>query len=196
MDKPMKAFVAGLLIGIAFELTMPALAIGVDTAAIASERNDGQWLSYGRSYSEQRFSPLAQVNNENVGRLGLEWSLDLPDARSLEATPLAVDGTLYFTTSWAVVYAVDGATGRVLWVFDPESRQVMAEKPERLRTAWSTHRGVAFWNGKVYVGTSDGRLIALGATTGKPIWSVQTFDCVSACNIAPLSRGIGVQNWL
>jgi quinohemoprotein ethanol dehydrogenase len=191
MSKLLKALVAGSLIGMATELIVPAVGTEVDTAAIASEGSDGQWLSYGRNYSEQRFSPLAQVTKDNVGRLGLEWFLDLPNARSLEATPLAVDGILYFTTSWSVVYAVDGATGRVLWVFDPESRQVMSTTPERLKTAWGTHRGVAFWKGKVYLGTSDGRLIALGAKTGKPIWSVQTFDPDSPRTITSAPRVFG-----
>jgi quinohemoprotein ethanol dehydrogenase len=165
-----------------------ARAAVVDGAAIASDRNDGEWLSYGRNYSEQRFSPLDQVSKETVNRLGLEWSLDLADARSLVGTPLAVDGTLYFTTSWAVVYAVDASTGKVRWVFDPHSAGELAKTPGKARIVWGTHRGVAFWKGKVYVGTTDGRLIALAADSGKPLWSVQTFDPASSRFISAAPR--------
>ena len=179
---------AAALIGAVVVSPSAAGTFEVDGAAIASDRNDDQWLSYGRNYSEQRFSPLEQIDKSNVGRLGLAWYLEVPDARSLVATPLAVDGVLYFTTSWSVVYAVDGVSGKVLWTFDPESRSVMAKSPGRMQGAWGTNRGVAFWKGKVYVGTTDGRLIALAADTGKVIWSVQTLDPESTLTITGAPR--------
>jgi quinohemoprotein ethanol dehydrogenase len=151
-------------------------ATDVDGAAIASADLGAQWLSYGRNYSEQRFSPLDSIDRTTVTKLGLQWYLDLPDTHSLESTPLAVDGVLYFTTSWGVVHAVDAAGGKELWTYDPQALDVLAQAPERLRIQWGTNRGVAFWKGKVYVGTPDGRLVALAADTGKPVWSVQTFD--------------------
>jgi quinohemoprotein ethanol dehydrogenase len=165
---------AGLILSVV--ASRGADATDVDGAAIASADMGAQWLSYGRNYAEQRFSPLDAINKTTVQKLGLQWYLDLPDTHSLEATPLAVDGVLYFTTSWGVVHAVDAVRGKELWTYDPKSLDVFAQSPKRLRAQWGTHRGVAFWKGKVYVGAPDGRLIALAADTGKPVWSVQTLD--------------------
>lgn len=171
--------IAPLLLALCSFVAPGAPAAGatrVDGQALADPGLPSQWLGHGRNYSEQRFSPLTQIHAGNVSRLGLAWSLDLDDARSLQATPLAVDGVLYFTTGWSVVYAVDGVSGKVLWKYDPRSRERMADQPHRLKIAWGTHRGVAFWMGKVYVGTTDGRLVALSARNGRELWSVQTFD--------------------
>jgi quinohemoprotein ethanol dehydrogenase len=103
--------------------------------------------------------------------LGLAWSLDLPDEHVLEATPLAVDGVLYFTGSYAAVYAVDAVTGKLLWKFDP---QVWKQNPAKLRFTLPVNRGAAYADGRVFAGTMDGRLIALDAKTGKLLWSAQT----------------------
>ncbi len=145
----------------------------VDGAAIADESQGANWLSYGRTYSEKRFSPLAQITNANVSQLGVDWYLDLPDARMLVNTPLVVDGVLYFEAGYNVVHAVDAATGAVLWQYDP---QVIETAGERLRIMWDQSRGLAFWKGKVYSATIDGRLIALDAATGKELWNVMTVD--------------------
>lgn len=153
-----------------------ARAEGGSRPAAALHESPDEWLSYGRDYSEQRFSPLTDIDAQSVPRLGLKWYLDLPAARSLQATPLAVNGVLYFTTSWAVVYAVEARGGKVLWTYDPQVRQVLAKDPRRMIINWGTHRGVAYWNNRIYVATNDGRLVALAADTGKPRWSVQTFD--------------------
>lgn len=83
----------------------------VDGAAIADESQGANWLSYGRTYSEKRFSRLAQITDANVSQLGVDWYLDLPDARMLANTPLVVDGVLYFEAGYNVVHAVDAATG-------------------------------------------------------------------------------------
>ena len=175
----MRLLKSSILIGLFSSLWAVAAApapVKVDSAAIASADLPDQWLSHGRNYSEQRFSPLTDINQSTVGRLGLRWYVDLPNARSLMATPLAANGVLYFTTSWAVVYAVDARSGKTLWTYDPQVRQVLMKNPERMIINWGTHRGVAIWGDKIYVGTNDGRLIALSARTGKPVWSVQTFD--------------------
>lgn len=132
------------------------------------------WALYGQDSREQRFSPLEQINPETVGRLGLAWSMDLPpQARSLQATPLAVDGVLYFTTSMSVVYAVDAQTGRLLWDYDPE---VGKEHPRTLRTSHAASRGLAYFEGALLVATLDGRLVSLDAKSGKPNWIVDTID--------------------
>ena len=130
------------------------------------------WLTHGRTYTEQRFSPLKQINDQNAGSLGLAWYFDLDTHRGQEATPLVVDGVMYFTTAWSKVVALDAATGRLLWSYDP------TVPPQWAVNACCdvVNRGVAVWQGKVYVGTLDGRLVALDAATGKPVWQKLTVD--------------------
>ncbi|GAA0313184.1 PQQ-dependent methanol/ethanol family dehydrogenase [Sphingomonas oligophenolica] len=128
------------------------------------------WLGYGRDEGEQRFSPLTQIDASNVGRLGLAWSLDLPGENALPSTPLAVDGVLYFSGSFGTVYAVDAVAGRELWKYDPHANEV---SPRGARKIYGNNRGVAYWDGKVYVATKDGRMIALDAKSGKPVWTSQ-----------------------
>ena len=141
--------------------------------ASAGEVN-GDWRLYGLNASEQRYSPLTQIDRASVGRLGLAWSIDLPiSARTLQATPLEVDGVLYFTASLSVVYAVDATSGRELWRHDPE---VWKFNPQGLRISQGIHRGVAYDQGAVLVGTTDGRLISLNAKSGMPNWTIDTFE--------------------
>ncbi len=139
---------------------------------IALESGGGEWLNYGRGYSEQRFSPLKQVNADNASKLGLAWHLDLDNRRGLQSTPLFHDGVLYATLSWSRVIAVDARSGKMLWSYDPEVAKVKGEQA----CCGVNNRGVALWKGKVYFGTLDGRLIALNAADGSPVWSVQTTD--------------------
>ncbi len=145
----------------------------VDDAALGNEADTVNWAGYGRTYSEQRFSPLDQINVSSVRRLGIEWYMDLPNDRSLTGTPLVVDGVLYFNGSFNVVRAVEATTGKLLWVYDPK---VTEHTGDRLRMMWDWNRGIAFWKGKVFNATIDGRLIAIDAATGKEVWTVQTFD--------------------
>ena len=130
--------------------------------------------AFGRTYSEQRHSPLAAINDgRRSSKLGIAWYLDLPKDRSLTGTPLAVDGVLYFNGSYNVVRAVEAKTGKLLWEYDPK---VTEHTGDRLRMMWDWNRGIAFWKGRVYNATIDGRLIAIDARTGKEVWTVQTFD--------------------
>lgn len=152
-----------------------ALATGaakVDGAFLTTGGDGKDWPAVGYSYWEQRFSPLDQINAGNVGQLGIAWSADLPDQRGVEATPVIVDGVLYQSGPWSKVWAFDAVTGAKLWEFDPEVRK------ERLVRACcdAVNRGVAVWKGKVFLGTLDGRLIALDAASGKQLWSTQTTD--------------------
>ncbi|MBI1339373.1 PQQ-dependent dehydrogenase, methanol/ethanol family [bacterium] len=148
-------------------------AIGVDGAAIINaDATPDVWLSHGRTYSEQRFSPLESVTGANVGELGLAWMSELDTARGMEATPIVVDGVMYVTSAWSVVYALDAKTGERKWKYDPgvdKSRGGMA-------CCDVVNRGVALWKGKVYVGTIDGRLVALDAATGEVAWETVTVD--------------------
>ena len=145
----------------------------VDGARIISaDKDPGNWMSYGRTYGEERFSPLKQINDQNVAKLGLAWYFDLDTRRGQEATPLVIDGVMYFTSAWSKVFALRAATGEKLWSFDP-----------KVDPGWAVNaccdvvnRGVAAWNGKVFVGTLDGRLIALDAASGNKVWEAQTTD--------------------
>jgi quinohemoprotein ethanol dehydrogenase len=142
-----------------------------DTRLREAGDDSANWLMYGRTYDEHRFSPLEQINDATVAELGLAWSRELDTTRGLEATPLVNDGVLYTTGSWSVVYAIDARSGELLWTFDP---QVPRARVARFICCDVVNRGVALYRGKVYVGTLDGRLIALDAVTGQPVWSVTT----------------------
>jgi PQQ-dependent dehydrogenase (methanol/ethanol family) len=144
----------------------------VDGKRIAAADSNAEWLSYGKGYSEQRFSPLDKINAGNVGQLGLAWFAEFDTDRGQEATPLVVDGVLYTSTAWSKVFAFDARTGKQLWKFDPK-----VEGSKGFNACCDVvNRGVAVWKGRIYVGTIDGRLIALDAQTGQPVWSVQTTD--------------------
>ena len=100
---------------------LTAGACGASAAPPHSASDAGaNWLGVGRTDSEQRFSPLAQITRRNVGKLGLDWALDMPDAISFNSTPLAVDGVLYFSGDRSIVRAVDARTGALLWTHDPQ----------------------------------------------------------------------------
>ena len=146
-------------------------AANVDDKRLLAAADDGaNWLSYGRTYDEQRFSPLTQINETNVGKLGLQWSADLDTARGQEATPIVVDGALYVSTAWSMVKAFDAATGKPLWSYDP---QVPREKLVDV-CCDAVNRGVAVYKGKVFVGTLAGHVIALDAATGKVVWDTRS----------------------
>ncbi len=137
------------------------------------ERADGDgadWLSYGRTYLEQRFSPLDQINDGNVGKLQLAWWRDLDNARGQEGTPLVIDGVIYISTAWSKVMALDARTGKLRWRYDPQVRGGVAVHA----CCDVGNRGIAAWKGKIFVGALDGRMIALDAKTGLVKWSADT----------------------
>jgi quinohemoprotein ethanol dehydrogenase len=145
----------------------------VDGARVqAANSAPGNWLAHGRSYDEQRFSPLDQIDRGNVTKLGLAWSFDTGAGRGHEATPIVVDGVMFVSLPWSVVKALDARTGEVLWTYDPEVPRAWA----RNACCDVVNRGVAVWKGRVYVGTLDGRLVALDAGTGAIVWDVNTID--------------------
>ncbi len=133
---------------------------------------DGNWLLHGLNYGEQRFSPLKQINAMNVDQLGLVWKADLGSKRGIEATPLIANGVMYLTASWSRVFAIDVRSGAIIWSYDPE---VPREYGERA-CCDVVNRGVAIYGDRIFVGTFDGRLIALDASTGSKIWEVVTVD--------------------
>jgi len=140
-----------------------------DERLLDADADIGNWLTYGRTYQEQRFSPLDQINDGNIDQLGLAWSLELPTNQNVESTPLAIDGVLYLTLPWSRVIAVDGKTGEQLWLYDP---QVPGEWNINVCCGLD-NRGAAAYEGKIIFGTLDGRLIALDAATGTEVWSVK-----------------------
>ncbi|MDA1075441.1 MAG: PQQ-dependent dehydrogenase, methanol/ethanol family [Proteobacteria bacterium] len=152
--------------------TSPAPTIGLidDERIKQAESEPGNWLAYGRTYEEQRFSPLTQINRDNVKDLKLEWFRDMGTNRAQESTPIVVDGIMFLTSSWSKVYAIKATTGEVIWSYDPK---VPGEWGRRA-CCDVVNRGVAVYKGRVYVGSLDGRLIALDAGTGKLVWEVDT----------------------
>ncbi len=145
----------------------------VDAARIiAADTEPGNWMTYGRTYDEQRFSLLDRITTDNIGELGLAWYADIPLNRGQEATPIVVDGVIYLSSSWSNVFAYDAATGEQLWRYDPEVPREWAINV----CCGMVNRGVAAWNGNIYVGTLDGRLVAIDAATGEEVWDVYTVD--------------------
>lgn len=152
-------------------LALLALAL-LAGAGPALAEGDGDWPTVGRTEGEQSFSPLARINDKNVGRLGLAWAFDLETDRGVEAAPLEIDGVLYDVTPWNVTTALDARTGRLLWRYDPE----VPRRFGRLACCDIVSRGLAAWQGRIILATLDGRLIALDAKTGTPVWTVETVD--------------------
>jgi quinohemoprotein ethanol dehydrogenase len=129
--------------------------------------NGDDWPAGGRDYSDQHYSPLADIDPRSVGKLKLAWYADIPAPELAVSTPIEVEGVLYTSTGYSITRAFDAATGRKLWEYNPDVRG------DRMRASWGT-RGLSYWNGHVIIATTDGRLISLDASTGKPGWSVQT----------------------
>ncbi|MEI9852661.1 MAG: PQQ-binding-like beta-propeller repeat protein [Sphingomonas sp.] len=149
-----------------------------------ADSEPGNWLSHGRTYSEQRYSPLTQIDATNVGKLGLAWTYETREGRGAEATPIVVDGVMYVTSAWSIVSALDARTGKELWVFDPEADRSFGARA----CCDAVNRGVAVWKGRVYVGTFDGRLVAIDAGTGRKVWDVATVDRSKAYTITGAPR--------
>jgi quinohemoprotein ethanol dehydrogenase len=159
-------------------------AIGAILLVITAALAAGDGPVPGGTPTDQRFSALRLIDERTVSRLGLVWSRELGTSRGLEATPIVENGIIYTTGSWSVVFALDAVTGQPKWTYDP--------KVPRERAYFVccdvVNRGVALHNGKVYLGTLDGRLIALDQRTGTPVWSVQTTDAGKAYSITSAPR--------
>jgi len=137
----------------------------------------GQWLGLGRTYRADRFSPLTAISETNATQLGFAWESDARSRRGRvehgqEATPIVVDGVLYVSGPWGTAIAVEAATGRQLWRYDPE----VDGSYGRRACCDVVSRGLSVWGGRVYVATLDGWLVALDAATGKEVWKADTFE--------------------
>ena len=149
---------------------------GVDMTRLRRDRDPAQWLALGRTWRGDRFSPLRRIDTVNVSRLGLAWEFDFRSRRGRvefgqEATPIVVDGVLYASGPWGAVVALDAATGRERWRYEPD----VDGSYSRRACCSVVNRGALVWRGRVYVGTLDGFLVALDAATGKEVWRVDTF---------------------
>jgi quinohemoprotein ethanol dehydrogenase len=165
---------AGLCCALWLGATLPTpAATDANTAGNVSDRRvlgeaqtGENWMVTGGNFDSRHFSPLKQINDKNVGKLGLAWSLDIDSPMGMASEPIVVDGTIYVSGSLDRVYAVDAVSGRLVWRFDPHVRLSVMRNSATART----NRGVAVWEGKVFVGTGDCRLLALDAASGKQLW--------------------------
>jgi quinohemoprotein ethanol dehydrogenase len=154
--------------------------INEEDIKIADETNTAEWLAYGRTHSEQRFSPITDIDSQSVLNLAPDWYIDLPNDKALVSTPLVVEGILYFTGTINRIRAVDATNGKPIWEFDPE---VAKHVGKNSKGGWTQSRGISYYNGKIFTATWEGRLIALDAKTGKQIWSALTIEPNKKMNI-------------
>ncbi|MDT8400016.1 MAG: PQQ-dependent dehydrogenase, methanol/ethanol family [Pseudomonadales bacterium] len=192
MPSPIKTVLSAMILAVVAGLAAcsdadrgaspPETAAAPDAAA---PDNASEWRSYGRDYSEQRYSPLDQITADNISQLGLAWYGDLAErGGSYETTPLVIDGRIFVTSPWSKVYAFDARTGEELWKYDPK---VPGEWAVKL-CCGIVNRGVAPWQDTVIWGTLDGRLIAVKAATGEKVWEVQATDREQALSITGAPR--------
>jgi quinohemoprotein ethanol dehydrogenase len=165
------------------------LALLASAATQAAEPDPRNWPASGRGSDETRFSPLTEIGRATVGRLRLAWSFDLGPTGSAQSTPLAVDGVVYVASGYSIVHAVDVKTGKALWRYDSEAAMLAKEK---LR-AGSGIRGLAFAAARLFVGSQDGRLIALDAKKGGIVWTARVLDAPDRSFISGAPRVCGTQ---
>ncbi len=179
-------FLAAAFAPLLAALLLSTAAGAADTGAriVNAGKEPQNWLTHGLNYQETRNSPLTTIDTTNVARLGLLWSYDLDTHRGQEATPIVVDGHFYTTSAWSKVQAFDAVSGKLLWQFDPHVPGATGAKA----CCDVVNRGLAFWNGRLYLGTLDGRLIALDAGTGQEVWSVATVDAAENHTITGAPR--------
>src|SRR4249920_1178365 len=144
-----------------------------DAAALNAEATQKDWPTYHGTYKSYHYSGLDQINTGNVKNLEVAW-MHFPEraTRGIQSTPLAIDGVLYYSGSYSRVWALDGATGRTIWSYAPELDEELVAK----QTHSPYNRGIAIGHGNLYVGTVDGRLIALDLKSGKPVWDTKLLD--------------------
>jgi quinohemoprotein ethanol dehydrogenase len=149
----------------------------LDATALRTAGESRQWPTYGGDYAERRYSPLNQIDTSNASRLGLAWTHVIgAGGGNQEATPLFWNNVLYSVTNWSIAFAIDVRTQRELWRFDPKvDRAITAPEENRGVCCGIVTRGIALYDGKVFVPVLDGRLIALNAATGEVVWSVRVY---------------------
>lgn len=141
-----------------------------DQAIIQADNNQEDWLTYGGNYAETRYRTLDQINKTNLNELGLAWAVDLGTKRGIQATPLVVDGIMFLTGPWSIVYAIDVRSGKRLWTFDPE----LEGNSALVACCGVINRGLAIYKGDLFLGVLDGRLMSIDAATGEKNWEINT----------------------
>jgi len=156
----------------------------VSNKRILEESATGEnWFLKGGRFDGQHYTPLTQVTDENVSDLGLEWAADLPTLDGIATTPIVIDGVIYLSGAYSIVFAVDARNGRTLWTYDPGVREIFVDIP-RLSWISRAHRGVGVWGDSVFVTTADCRLISLDAESGALQWTKQTCDAEQGYSIS------------
>ncbi|MCY3759623.1 MAG: PQQ-dependent dehydrogenase, methanol/ethanol family [Gemmatimonadetes bacterium] len=176
---------AAVLAALALTAAAPSEASEIDAQRLVNAAAEPEnWLTYGGTYNAWRYSPLDQVNRDNVSDLSAAWVFQTGVVDGgFSCTPLVADGVMYITSSWNRVFAIDAVTGVELWHY----YHPMPEDFGLLYGPWN--RGVALGNGLVFMGTIDNHLVALDAETGEVVWDVDIEDWQECgCNItgAPL----------
>ena len=164
-----------LVVSLATATVVLAAGNVTDARVLKEAGNGANWFLKGGSFRGEHYSPLSQITDENVTDLGLAWAASLPTSDGIATTPIVVDGVIYLSGAYSEVFAVDASNGEILWSYDPEVRSVFAARPE-LSWLARAHRGVAVWDGKVFLTTVDCKLIAIDADDGEPLWSKSTCD--------------------
>jgi len=159
----------GLLASAAAALLLAGCAGGGPAQPEQGVGTQDDWTAVGGSADEASYSRLSQISADNVGKLGLAWSMDLPDEVTLESTPLEVGGTIYVAGGHAAVYAVDAVSGKLKWKYDP---QTWKRRPDKLN--FGANRGLAYEDGRIFVAENDGRVDALDARSGAVLWSADS----------------------
>ena len=164
---------------------LPARQAAAGPPADAPQAEDADWRSYGRDLAEQRYSPLGQIMRENVSRLSVAWTYDIPRRGArLEATPLMADGVMYATGPMSTVFALDARTGEELWYWDPAIPDEEQGGPSVC--CGDVNRGLGMHGDRIFVGVLDGRLVALNRHDGRVEWSVQTTPAAAVAIHTPL----------
>ena len=151
-----------------------ASGVQANDSVVKAVSDPNGWAIAGHDYANTRFSPLKQITSENVGKLQLAYSLSLASLRSNESSPVVIGDTLYVTTSWGpkYVYAINAATGAKKWTYEPD----MPDDVLQYACCDVNNRGVAYADGKIFIGRLDGKLTALDAASGKELWTSKVVD--------------------
>ena len=180
--------ILGIVLTVVVALALQQTRKVDDNSLKNAGKNAGEWLTYGQSYSEQRYSLLKQIDATNVSRLGQAWSYEVGSGGGpQEATPLFANGVLYGITNWSITFAIDARTGKEIWRYDPQADRTMNQPGKSRLCCGVISRGIALYEGKVIVPVVDGRLEAVDAATGKLLWSVLAIPKVAPGEISPYS---------
>ena len=173
-----------LLVAASLLVTAPLHASdrNITDKELSDRSNTADWLAYGRTHYEQRYSPVKDINVNNISKLKPAWYTPLPEENALTTTPLVVDGIYYFTGNVNKVYAIDATTGKQLWVFDPKVGEAVRKRKQR-RVFWIYSRGLATFGDKIFLVTWDGRLIGINRKTGKQVWETRALPKNSALQL-------------